>query len=253
MLQQEQQDYLYYTPEQLSALDFENIPQHIAFIPDGNRRWAKKRDTSASKGHQEGADILMDIAKAAKALGVKVCTFYVFSTENWRRDQLEVQALLWLLESYLIEQRPVMVESGIQFQTIGDLSRFPASICKTIQSTKDATAHCTGMDMVLALNYGARDEICRAFNSILNNGAWQKEAITEKMISQHLDTAQWPDPELLIRTSGEQRLSNFLLWQTSYTEMYTINVLWPDFTPQHLLSAVLNFQQRERRLGGSSC
>ncbi len=250
VLQQEERKCPYYTAEQLHALNPARVPRHVAFIPDGNRRWAKKRETSAAKGHREGADILMDIVKAAKALGVKASTFYIFSTENWTRDAVEVQALLWLLESYLIEQCPVMLENEIRFQTIGDLSRFPACVRETVQATKDATAHCATMDLVLALNYGARDELRRAFQSMLNDEIWKKETVTEALISQYLDTVQWPDPELLIRTSGEQRLSNFLLWQTSYTEVYTTNVLWPDFTPKNLLTAILEFQQRERRLGG---
>lgn len=245
------QECSYFTPEQLDMVSTNTVPSHIAIIPDGNRRWAKQRDATTARGHREGADILMDIVKAAKSLGVKVTSFYIFSTENWTRDPAEVQALLWLLDSYLTEQCPAMIEHGIRLETIGDISRFPENVCQTIQRTKERTAHCKDIDMVLALNYGGRDEIRRTIQSIVNDSKVYQEEITEGLIARYLDTAQWPDPDLLIRTSGELRLSNFLLWQSSYTEIYTTEVLWPDFTPQHLWEAVLNFQTRERRLGGA--
>jgi undecaprenyl diphosphate synthase len=251
MLQQHKQECSFYTPEELAALDKRRVPRHVAFIPDGNRRWARERDASSARGHREGADILMDIVKAAKSTGVGYVSFYIFSTENWARDPLEVQAILWLIDSYLKEQCPTMVENGIRLQTIGDLSRFPSDIFETIQQTKEATAHCQDVEMILALNYGGRDEIRRAIQAILQAGNIAPEDITEDVIRSYLDTALWPDPDLLIRTSGELCLSNFLLWQTSYTEIYTANVFWPDFTPQHLLEALFNFQRRERRMGGT--
>lgn len=248
------EDCLYYTREQIQLLDRNRIPKHIAIIPDGNRRWAKKNNLSVMQGHRQGADNLMEIVKAAKALGIKVITFYVFSTENWSRDPIEVRALLWLLESYLIEQRPVMLENGVKLQTIGDCSRFPNSVRRTIQESKDATNHCEDIEMVLALNYGSRDEIRRAVQLILDDiaskGILPVEKVTESLISGYLDTAKWPDPDLLIRTSGEKRFSNFLLWQSSYTELYIDQVLWPDFHPRNLLNAVVEFQKRDRRLGG---
>lgn len=254
MIQNQLEETRIYSAKQLETLDKERIPVHVAFMPDGNRRWARKNKLSAAQGHLAGANILMDIVKAAKELKIKVVTFYTISTENWSRDPLELRALLWLLESYLRDQQQTMIDNGVRMHSIGDLKRFPLNIRKTIQATKDATAHCTDIDMVLALNYGARDEIRRVFINILDDFSNQKlkrEEITENLISRYLDTGPWQDPDLLIRTSGEQRLSNFLLWQTSYAEMYTTNVLWPDFSSQHLLEAILEFQKRERRLGGS--
>lgn len=240
--------------EQLKKLDFNKIPTHVAFIPDGNRRWAKKNHISIMQGHRKGSDNLMEIAKAAKVLGIKVITFYIFSTENWNRDTFEIRTLMWLLESYLIEQRPTMLDLGVRFQTIGDTTRFSQRIQRTIRETKEITSHCKDIEMVLALNYGSRNEICRAVQSILSeyskNPSLAKEGIPENLISQHLDTAKWPDPDLLIRTSGEVRLSNFLLWQSSYSEIFIVDVLWPDFHPHHLLNTIIEFQMRERRLGG---
>lgn len=243
-----------YTAEQLSVLDKPRIPKHVAFIPDGNRRWARANGLPAAKGHQKGADILMDIVKAAKALGIKVVTFYIFSTENWSRNPLEVKALLYLLNTYLKTNCSVMQSNGIRMQSIGDLSRFPSGVRKTIETTKEATSACEDIQMVLALNYGARDELRRAAQKLCEdciNKVIHSKEVTETLISRYLDTSGWDDPDLLVRTSGEQRLSNFLLWQTSYTEIYSTPVLWPDFNSQHLLEAILEFQKRERRLGGA--
>lgn len=241
-----------YTPTQVAAVDISRIPHHVAFIPDGNRRWAKSNNLSTKQGHEKGAETLMDTVKAAKELGIKMVTFYSFSTENWSRNPLEVQAIMWLLNTFLTEQRPLMVRDGIRLQTIGDLSRFSSSVRQTIQDTKDATVHCGDFDLVLALNYGGRDELRRAVQKICEDYAkktFTSKEVTETLISHYLDTKHWNDPDLLIRTSGEQRMSNFLLWQTSYTEIYTTAVLWPDFSSQHLLNAILDFQKRQRRLG----
>lgn len=245
---------VYYTPEQLKSLDKSRIPKHVAVIPDGNRRWAKKHHVSAFQGHQKGADILMDIVKASKELGIKVVTFYIFSTENWTRNDEEVKAVLWLLETYVTEQCQTMLAHGIRLQTIGDLARLPDSVKQALQATKDATAECHDIEMVFAVNYGGRDEIRRAMQAILDDYADQKikrEEVTERLISRYLDTNRWSDPDLLIRTSGEFRFSNFLIWQTSYTETYIADILWPDFNPTNLLEAVFSFQKRERRLGGT--
>jgi undecaprenyl diphosphate synthase len=243
-----------YADEEIALIDKRRIPRHVAIIPDGNRRWARQQDSAVSTGHREGADTIMDIVKAAKELGVKVITLYLFSTENWERSQEEVDALMWLLQSYLIEQRPTLLLNGIRLQTIGDLSLLPPSVLETVHETKAATAHCDKIEMVFALNYGSRNEICRAFKTILNEvltGKLKQEEVSEDIIARHLDTAPWGDPDLLIRTSGEMRLSNFLLWQISYSEFYMENVFWPAFTPQHFLKALLHFQSRERRLGGT--
>lgn len=242
-----------YSQEDLLTLDRSRIPKHVAIIPDGNRRWAKSNGFTIMRGHREGADNLIQIVKAAKELGIKVITYYIFSTENWNRNAAEVKTLLWLLESYLIEQRPAMLENGLKLSSIGDTSRFPKRVQDTLQETKAITAHCNDIEMIMALNYGSRDEIRRAVVGILDdysNQTISREEVTETLISRYLDTSQWPDPDLLIRTSGEMRVSNFLLWQASYTEFYMTQLRWPEFTSRSLLEAVLHFQHRERRLGG---
>ncbi|CCB87222.1 undecaprenyl pyrophosphate synthase [Parachlamydia acanthamoebae UV-7] len=242
-----------YQADDLVSYDRSITPRHVAIIPDGNRRWAKKQQASAKVGHREGADNLIEIVKACKELGVQVVTFYAFSTENWARPQEEVQALMWLLDVYLVEQRETMLQEGICFDTIGDLSKIPANVAETIAETKRFTKQCDQIRMVLAVNYGGRDDICRAVNQIVDDCMQQRgtpEKITEEAIAKYLDTADIGDPDLLIRTSGEWRISNFLLWQISYAEVYVTDVLWPDFTPAHLLEALYDFQKRKRRLGG---
>jgi undecaprenyl diphosphate synthase len=242
-----------YQSEDLSDYDFALAPPHVAIIPDGNRRWAKKQQTSPKVGHTEGADNFIEIVKSCKELGVKVVTFYTFSTENWARSQDEVQVLMWLLDIYLTEQRQTMLDLGIQFETIGDLSKIPLNVVETIAETKRITEQCDQIRMVLAINYGGRDDICRAVQRLVKDAMGNQldpESITEEVLGRYLDTAPFGDPDLLIRTSGELRISNFLLWQISYSEMYISDVLWPDFTPHHLLEAICDYQKRKRRLGG---
>lgn len=244
----------YYSSEQTASLDLKRIPQHVAFIPDGNRRWAKKQKMQITEGHREGSDNLIEIVKAGKELGIRNFTFFLFSTENWNRPQDEIDALMWLLHTYLIEQRPTFLEEGTRLCTIGDLSTLPDYVNDTIRETKQITAHCKDVDLIFALNYGSRDEIKRAVQSIVKDVSNHKispDQISENLISQYLDTAPWGDPDLLIRTSGELRVSNYLLWQISYTEIFSSDVLWPDFTPHHLLEALISYQKRERRLGGA--
>lgn len=244
-----------YSKEELAKINLAAVPKHIAFIPDGNRRWALKcsqYNSSNSFGHRSGADTLIDIVKAAKELGVKAVTFYSFSTENWIRPQDEVDALMWLFHSYLVSNRETMLEEGIRLGTIGDLSKIPSPAYDTILETLEATKDCRGIDMVLAINYGGRDEIRRAVKKIADDvvrGVILPQEITENLISKHMDTHPWGDPDLLIRTSGEMRISNFLIWQLSYAELHVIDVLWPEFTHLHLLDAISSFQKRERRLG----
>lgn len=242
----------FYTREELDTVAGAPIPQHIAIIPDGNRRWAKQRMATSVDGHRQGGNRLIEIVKAGKQLGVKALTFYLFSTENWKRPEAEVSALMWLLETFLDEQREEMVQEGIHFHTIGEVNVYPESAKAAINKTKAATADCNSVDLVFALNYGSRDEIRRACQKIAREcqeGQMNVEDITEETISRHLDTARWADPDLFIRASGEMRVSNFLLWQISYAEMYIPTVLWPDFTSQHLLQAVQCFQSRQRRHG----
>lgn len=242
----------YFTEEQRKQIDQHKVPVHVAFIPDGNRRWAQERTAGSQEGHREGGETLMDTIKAACELNIKVVTFFLFSTENWGRPDDEINALMWLLYNFLVEQRATMLQYGIRVCTIGELSALPDYVQATIAEAKAETAHCKQLDFVMALNYGGRNELTRAMRSIARDCNAKKllvEDINESVITSYLDTASWPDPDLLIRTSGEMRISNYLLWQISYTEVYCSEVLWPDFQPLHLLEAIVNFQKRQRRLG----
>lgn len=238
----------YFAQDQLKTLDPTKVPRHVAVIMDGNRRWARQKAVELLLGHQTGADILLDVLKAGKELGIQIMTLFVFSTENWNRRKVEVTGLLWLFETFIAKQILEMKAQNIRFETIGDLSKFSPSLLRVIEQAKETTKECTGMEVVFAMNYGARDEIKRAVKKIIASGLKEDE-ITDEKISSFLDTARYPDPELLIRTSGQSRLSNFLLWQLSYAELYITSILWPDFTPRHLLEAVLEYQVRERRIG----
>jgi undecaprenyl diphosphate synthase len=227
-------------------------PHHVAIIMDGNRRWAKNRGLPTAAGHWQGAEALSNIVGVAASMGIKVLTVYAFSTENWSRTLEEVDSLMELLRIYLARQKNEMVKEGVRLGVIGDVARLPAHVREIVDDVKQATADCNRIDLVLALNYGARDDIRRAVVAVVDDclkGKIQKQEITENLISNYLDTADWGDPELLIRTSGESRLSNFLLWQISYTELYITDVLWPDFNETHLKSATLKFQKRMRRIG----
>ncbi len=230
-------------------IDPQHIPHHIAIIPDGNRRWAKSHLLSTEKGHLAGYEGVVRIVRAAKQLGVKIITLYAFSTENWKRPPSEVQHLMRLTQQYLVSYQEKLVEENIRLSAIGNLEVLPHSVKKILQETIDKTSHCDEFDLILGINYGGRDELVRAVSEIISQQIGSQE-ITEKTISEHLDTRFWPDPDLIIRTSGERRISNFLLWQSSYAEVYIEDVAWPDFTPDHLARAVLDFQLRERRLGG---
>lgn len=238
----------FYTQEQISALDLGKIPKHVAIIPDGNRRWAMKQKRGTEFGHRAGCDILMDIVEAADEIGIDYLTFYTFSTENWRRSKLEIDTLMALLEQYLTEQRPRMVEKGVKLLTIGDLKKLPPGINRVIEESKKATEQCTSIHLILALNYGSREEICRAVRKMIAAGCTPEE-VNEERLSHYLDTSAIPDPELLIRSSGEKRLSNYLLWQSSYTEIFLTETLWPDFRPIDFLKAIEEYQRRERRIG----
>ena len=236
-------------PEEIGL---KRIPKHVAIIMDGNRRWAQKHGVSTTIGHWKGAEALMDIVDAASNLGIEVLTVYAFSTENWSRSEEEVDGIMQLFKMYLSGQCERMIREGVRLDAIGDLEKLPPDVLKILEETRAATAHGTKIDLVLAINYGARDDIRRAVSSLVDDcleGHLAKEDISEKVVAGYLDTAQWQDPELLIRTSGEMRLSNFLLWQISYSEIYISEVLWPDFNESHLLQALLDYQRRERRSG----
>ncbi len=230
------------------------VPRHIAIAMDGNRRWAKQRGLSSVYGHWKGAEIITEIVRFASDLGVKVLTLYSFSTENWTRSKEEIDELMKVIAFYLKENTPFMLKESVQLLTIGDLSKLPDFVQDMLETTKQATAGGSKIKLVLALNYGGRDEIKRAFLRIiedLEQGHIKKQDISESFISSYLDTADFGDPDFFIRTSGEQRLSNFLLWQLSYTEVYIAKAPWPDFTKEDLLDAISEFQKRSRRLGGA--
>lgn len=242
----------FFSAEELALLRPSPRPRHVAVMPDGNRRWAKRHTCSTEAGHNKGADVVLDVVRAAQELGIRVITVYTFSTENWTRPQQEIDALFMMLDGYLKNQRQPMIDHGIQLHAIGNLTGLPSFIQKTLEETKEATSQGNGIRFVLALNYGGRDDICRAAKKMIQDvthGLLQPEQVNEETFSGYLDTAPFGDPDLLIRTSGELRVSNFLLWQISYTELYTTQVYWPDFTPRHLLDALVNFQQRDRRIG----
>lgn len=240
--------------EELSSLDRARVPRHVAIIMDGNRRWALSRNLPPMMGHWRGADAITEIVRAARQIGVRVLTLYAFSTENWGRSEEEISALMRLFETYLDLKREEMVEEGIKLSAIGDLAKMPPGVRRALESTRAATAHCSGLELILALNYGGRDDICRATSRIaleVQAGKLDPKEVSEELFSRYLDTAAWPDPDFLIRTSGEKRLSNFLLWQVAYSEVLITDVPWPEFSGTDFLSGILEYQKRIRRLGGA--
>lgn len=242
----------FFTSQQLAVIDPSKKPWHVAIIPDGNRRWAQSRQLETVEGHRHGADVLMNIIYAAKELDIGMITIYGFSTENWQRPRNEVEVVLWLIQSYLQEQCPKMVEHGIRFLALGDIGALPDSLQMILKDAQQATSHCNGITLALALNYSGRSELCRACQRLLDDcadGKLKEQRVDEQLLSRYLDTWGFPDPDLLIRPGGEQRLSNFLLWQLSYTELHFSPKMWPEFGPQDLYDAVIAFQQRQRRLG----
>lgn len=229
-----------------------SVPHHIAIIPDGNRRWAKKALLSTESGHREGCETLLNTILAAKNFGVKVLTVYTFSTENWKRPKEEIDALMLLLAHFLKRERQKLVEEGIHLTTIGDLSPLPEFVKEEIALSKSSSKECQEMTLVLAINYGGRDELVRAAKKLaeeVKSGKLHPGEINEESFSYHLESTAFPEPELLIRTGGEMRLSNFLLWQISYSELYSTEVLWPDFSSERLKEAIDWYSSRERRGG----
>ena len=227
-------------------------PKHIAVIMDGNRRWAKKQKFAFEKGHLQGAEQVENVVSAATELGVQILTLYALSTENLKRSRIEVNTLLKLLEKYLLKNRENMVSEGIRLLVIGDISKLPQRIQKLIDETLALTANGKNFTLVLALNYGGRDEICRAAKRFAKDCLEKRTScddLNEKKFNQYLDTHLLPDPDLLIRTSGEKRISNFLLWQISYSEVYITETLWPDFTKEEFVKAIKDYHHRKRRFG----
>ncbi|WP_050181419.1 isoprenyl transferase [Domibacillus robiginosus] len=233
----------------------EGIPAHIAIIMDGNGRWAKKRALPRIAGHNEGMKTVREITRAANRLGVKVLTLYAFSTENWKRPKLEVDFLMKLPEEFLSTFLPELIEENVRVEMIGDMEQLPAHTRRAVQNAIDRTAENNGLILNFALNYGSRIELVQAVRSILKDvqaGTLSEQDITDEAVSRYLMTSHLPEPDLLIRTSGEHRLSNFMLWQLAYTEFFFTDVLWPDFSEKHLLEAVASYQKRSRRFGGLS-
>lgn len=230
----------------------EKLPSHIAIIMDGNGRWAKQKGKPRIFGHQNGAHAVRQTIEGSVELGVKYLTLYAFSAENWKRPKMEVEALMTLLVTTIDEELKNLVDNNIHFQVIGNVSLLPDSVKRKIDTAITNTQSCTGMILTLALSYGSRWEIVDAAKKIaeeVKQGSLNPQDITDKVFASHLNTAKMPDPELLIRTSGELRLSNFLLWQLAYTELYFTKVLWPDFSKEELYKAIISFQNRERRFG----
>ena len=233
-----------------NQLDKNNIPQHIAIIMDGNGRWATERGKPRSYGHQAGVETVRRITSECTRLGVKYLTLYTFSTENWSRPETEIAALMGLVLSSLEDE--IFMKNNVRFKVIGDIERLPAEVQRKLQETIDHTANNTAMTMVVALSYSARWEITKAMKDIAQkalDGQLSVDDITEDTVSQSLTTASIPDPDLLIRTGGELRISNYLLWQIAYSELYFCDTFWPDFNEADLHKAIADYQHRQRRFG----
>lgn len=236
-------------------IDLQKTPQHVAIIMDGNGRWATRQNLPRLVGHRKGTEVVDEIVTAALDVGVKYLTLYSFSQENWKRPSKEVIGLMELLRYFILSKKPDLIKNEIRLQTIGEIDRLPEEVKKEVLSTIEETKHLKKMTLILALSYGSRDEILRAVKKIVqkkvNSGDLEKEIEIEEF-EEYLDTKNIPDPDLLIRTSGEHRVSNFLLWQMAYTELYFSEALWPDFTKDEFLKAIAEYQSRERRFGLTS-
>jgi len=235
-------------------MDNLRIPAHVAIIMDGNGRWAKKRGLPRKMGHVEGCKVVEQTVEDAARLGIKYLTVYAFSTENWKRSEEEVDALMQLFRYYAKRLLKIANENNVRVKFIGERNRFAPDIIAGINSLEETSAKNTGLTFCIAVNYGSRDEIRRGMTQMMEDcrdGKIQPKEITEETISSYLDTAGMPDPDLLIRTSGEERLSNFLLWQLAYAEFYFTDVLWPDFNKEELVKAIRAYNGRDRRFGNA--
>jgi len=227
----------------------EKLPAHIAIIMDGNGRWAEIKNLDRISGHREGMKSVRSVVRAARNIGVRYVTLYAFSAQNWQRPKLEVDALMGLLKHYLSTEIDTLIENGIRLNAIGRLRELPEDVHAALNDTMEKTRHCRDMTLTLALSYGGREEIIDAVKRAASEGAAAGENLNTASFSSYLYTANLPEPDLLIRTSGEMRISNFMLWQLAYTEIYVTKTLWPDFRKGHLVKAILNYQKRERRFG----
>lgn len=230
----------------MSKIDISNLPGHIAVIMDGNGRWAKQRSLPRILGHKHGVKTVKKIVRASSSLGIKVLTLYAFSTENWKRPETEIKGLFSLLLHFLKKELREFHKENIKLRVLGDFSKFPGEIQKELEAACELTKNNTGLQLNVALNYGARQEILRAFEKMAAEGIKKP---TEQQVSDFLYTKGQPDPDLLIRTSGELRISNFLLWQIAYSEIYITEKYWPDFSENDLKKAIIEYQNRERRFG----
>jgi undecaprenyl diphosphate synthase len=239
----------------MEKLNPEKLPRHVAIIMDGNGRWAKKKGLTRIMGHQNGVKSVKEVVKTTRELGIDWLTLYAFSEENWKRSKYEIKALMDLLKRYLKSELKEMLENGIRLSCIGQIEKLPLDVQKTLWQTIEKTAHNKEMTLNLALSYGSRQEIIWAIKNMLKDverGVLNVKQITGERFSSYLFTANAPDPDLLIRTSGEYRVSNFLLWQIAYTEIFITPALWPDFGKERYLEALLDYQKRERRFGSTS-
>ena len=233
-------------------IDPKKLPEHVAIIMDGNGRWAKGKGKFRIFGHQNGVTTVRKITEAGAELGIKYFTLYAFSTENWSRPQFEVKALMELLVDTIGKETPTLMKNNIRLQTIGNREDLPAKCNRQLDETINATKNNTGLTLILALSYSAKWDMINAVKAIaekVKSGVLNSDSIGDSTINEHLSTAAYPHPELLIRTSGEQRISNFLLWEIAYSELYFSPKLWPDFTPEDLYAAIYDYQNRERRFG----
>jgi len=236
----------------ISKIDKNRLPEHIAVIMDGNGRWAKLHGKPRVFGHKNGVKSVREVSEAAAELGIKYLTLYAFSTENWNRPALEISALMGLLVETIRKEVSTLNENNIKLESIGDISKLPSKSYKALLEGIEKTKNNTGLTLILALNYSSRWEITEAMRKLaheVKEGRLSPEEINEHTIKANLNTANYPDPELLIRTSGEQRISNYLLWQIAYSELYFTDVFWPDFRKDHFYEAIINYQNRERRFG----
>ncbi len=236
-------------------IHIDHLPQHLAIIMDGNGRWAKQKGKLRVFGHEKGSEAVKQVIEGSAELGVKNLTLYAFSAENWNRPKLEVQMLMKLLISSLKKEIKTLLDNNIKLNAIGNLKALPIKVYEELMDVIELTKSNTHLTLTLALSYGSRDELVNAIKQIsikVKNNIISPEKIDESVINEHLYTQNLPDVDLLIRTSGEQRISNFLLWQIAYAELYFTNIFWPDFTKQHLYEAIVNYQKRERRFGKTS-
>jgi undecaprenyl diphosphate synthase len=241
--------------ENKQTLVKEKMPRHLAIIMDGNGRWAKQKGFLRTFGHENGSKIVKKTVKSCASFGIEFLTLYAFSTENWNRPKLEIDILMKILVKSLRKELKTLNDNNVRLNSIGDLNQLPSSARKELLEVIEKTKDNTKMVLTLALSYGAREEMIKVIKEIsqkVKNNIISIENIDESIINQHLYTHDLPDVDLLIRTSGEQRISNFLLWQIAYAELYFIDVLWPDFSEQHLYEALINYQKRERRFGKTS-